>query len=82
MLRSDVADVDLSVGSKRKCALKFKTIDLFSKDLPGFTLKGEHKVRTNPGAVLTIILLTIVFLYGLLKFIQLEARDNPNISTY
>ena len=50
--------------------------------LPAFNIKGDEKVSTIPGGFITIVLYVIVLLYGLLRFLHLATKHNPNISTY
>ena len=57
-------------------------MDIFGKQLPSFNLKGNEIVKTNFGAALTLFLGGIVLLYAVVKFIQLESRENPNITEY
>ena len=59
-----------------------KRIDLFGMPLPSFNIKGEEKTRTNCGAFLTMLLVSIVVLYASIKSVQLQSRSNPIISAF
>ena len=74
-----------STGSKKKnkgLLTHMKRYDMFGRSVPSFNIKGDETLKTNLGAALTMILLAIVLLYSSVKFIELESRNNPNISSY
>ena len=60
----------------------FKRLDMFGQSIPGFKIMGEEQIRTNSGAFLSMLLLGIVAIYGTIKFIHLQQRNNPNITSY
>ena len=55
-------------------------MDGFGQPLPTFNIKGETKVKTAQGGVVTALLCFMVLTYAILKFIQLTGRENPDIS--
>ena len=57
-------------------------IDAFGLPLPTFNLKGRQMVHTRIGGVCTLIIATIVILYASVKFIHLQTRHNPGMSSY
>ena len=60
----------------------FHSVDFFTKDMPQLNLRGETKVPTVFGGLLTIVFFTIIFLYSTMKLQMMVSRANPNISTF
>ena len=58
----------------------FKRMDLFGVDLPTFTIKGESKVMTVTGGILSLCVALVFFVYATLKFSHLVDKYNPEIS--
>ena len=58
----------------------FKKIDIFGKPLPSFNLKGETKVPTLAGGLVTFMIICVFLTYGCLKFFHLIERANPAFS--
>ena len=65
-----------------KSRFSLKHLDMLSMPLPSFKIRGEEEIKTNIGAFLSVLLVTILFIYGFLKLVQLEARANPSITSY
>ena len=65
-----------------KNRFSLKHLDMLSMPLPSFKIGGEEEIKTNIGAFFSVLLVTILFIYGFLKSVQLEAKANPNITTY
>ena len=61
---------------------RMRNFDMFGQPLPTYNVHGEELVKTKFGAVLTMLLLTSIMIYGMYKFIQMESRANANISEY
>ena len=57
-------------------------MDSFGEQLPSFNLKGKDSVNSVLGGIFSLALSLIIFMYGLLKFLHLLDRHNPNISSY
>ena len=55
-------------------------MDLFGVDLPTFNIKGESKVATVTGGLLSFFVGVVFFIYGSLKLSHLMDKYNPNIS--
>ena len=53
------------------------SIDGFGANIPSFNLKGETKVNTVFGGVVTALILLLTLGYSILKAIQLTSRSNP-----
>ena len=49
----------------------FMSLDSFAYEVPSFNIKGDQKVRTSLGGVVTITLLIVSLAYSVLKGIQL-----------
>ena len=60
----------------------FFSFDQFVGRWPTFTLKGKAEVRTSVGALLSIAMMSISFLFALLKLTHLMARKNPLVNTF
>ena len=60
----------------------FKRMDSFGEHLPSFNLRGKDSVNSVLGGIFSLALGLIIFMYGLLKFLHLIDRHNPNISAY
>lgn len=68
--------------SKTNFASSFiKELDLFGKAVPSFSLGGRTTIKTYAGALLSFIILSLTFLFGLLKFQQLIEKKNALINT-
>ena len=57
-----------------------KRIDMFGKEMPSFTLKGETHVGTYYGGFVTLIIFVLTLCFAGLKAVILVNRTNPNIS--
>ena len=55
-------------------------MDIFGVDLPTFNIKGESKVASVTGGLLSFFVGVVFFIYGSLKFSHLMDKYNPNIS--
>ena len=66
--------------SKWKFGTFITSIDGFGADVPSFNLKGESKVNTLFGGVVTALILLLTLGYSILKAIQLTSRSNPSIN--
>ena len=55
-------------------------MDIFGVDLPTFNIKGESKVATVTGGLLSFFVGVVFFIYGTLKLSHLMDKYNPNIS--
>ena len=58
----------------------FKRLDIFGVDLPTFNIKGESKVMTVSGGLLSFFVGIVFFIYGSLKLSHLLDKYNPSIS--
>lgn len=59
--------------------INFDWLDFFSKPYPLFNNKGSERVTTNCGFFMTLMLITLLFLYGSYKLGILIGRNSPNI---
>lgn len=66
--------------SKERVWKNFSQIDLFGQEL-GFNLDGEERIKSVPGIIISILLLLVLFAYGISKFRGLLTYNNPNITT-
>ena len=60
----------------------FKKMDAFSTPFPAFNVKGQTSVRTQVGGVMTMLIATVVIMYGAITFHRLVTKYNPNINDY
>ena len=57
-------------------------IDLFGKDVASFNIKGQKKINTIVGGVVSLVFMTLIFMYGIAKFAHMSNKHNPNFSEY
>ena len=50
--------------------------------MPVFNIEGSSTLNTNTGGVLTVLILTITFVFSIVKFSHLISRQNPTVNTY
>ena len=55
-------------------------MDIFGVDLPTFNIKGESKIMTFTGGLLSFFVGIVFFIYGSLKLSHLLDKYNPSIS--
>ena len=55
----------MTVGSRRNFLIE--RVDVFGEAIPGFNLKGSKKVNTITGGIFSILLYTVMFMYGLVR---------------
>ena len=68
--------------AKWKIGAIVKSIDGFGQEIPSFNLKGETRVNTLFGGVITVLILSLTLAYAVLKGIHLLKRTNPTINKY
>ena len=68
--------------AKWKIGAILKNIDGFGQEIPSFNLKGETRVNTFFGGVITLLIMTLTLAYAILKGIHLLHRTNPTINHY
>ena len=56
-----------------------KSLDMFGAPVPMLNLRGETKVKTSIGAIVSILIFAIVFVFALFKMQQLLVKHNPQI---
>ena len=59
-----------------------KKWDLFERPVPSLNLKGKETIRTLTGSILSLVLRSIMVIFGLLKLNHLLSRHNPTINTF
>lgn len=57
----------------------FTNIDSFGIEVPGFNIKGQTKINTAIGGVLTASILICTLAYAVVKMNELVAGANPTI---
>ena len=58
-----------------------KRLDLFGEAVPNFNLRGQTKVKTSFGAVATILIVTLTFMFSLVKLDHMVLRKSPNLTS-
>lgn len=58
------------------------SLDLFGAPAPTFNIRGETKVRTYFGAVLSTMIITVTLLFSLVKLEHLLSKHNPTVNTF
>ena len=69
-----------SGGASWSVGNRMRDIDGFGKEIPAFNLKGENRVNSVFGGVVTTIILTLTLIYASMKAIDLMEKRNPTIS--
>ena len=59
-----------------------KRLDFFGASVPGFNLRGEDKVNTTTGGVISFLILYTIFLFALVKLPKLLLRENPTVTQF
>lgn len=57
----------------------FKTIDVYGEKI-SLTYKGEESFKTYPGAITSLLILSLVLLYGVFRSYLLIYRVDPDVS--
>ena len=60
----------------------FRSLDFFGKDLPSFILKGQRRVKTRIGGVVSILIFILIIMYASLKFSHLVDKHNPVTNSF
>ena len=68
--------------AKWKIGTFLKNIDQYGQEIPSFNLKGETRVNTLFGGVITIAIMSLTLAYAILKGIHLLHWTNLTINTY
>ena len=55
---------------------------MFGAPLPHFNVEGDEKVKTTIGALLSFSIISLTFLFALLKFQHMSEFRNPSITTF
>ena len=61
---------------------RLASLDLFSRPVPGFNIRGRTKITSLLGSIISGIVVLVIMLYATNKFIHLLKRSNPTISSY
>ena len=59
-----------------------KKVDMFAAKLPMFNIEGKQAVSTSIGGLLSLIILSVTFMFAIMKIQDLLMRKNPNITTF
>ena len=57
-------------------------VDMFSKPMPMFNIKGQRDVRTHCGACLSVAIIFTTIAFAYIKLQHLLERYNPNINVH
>ena len=55
---------------------------MFGAPLPSFNVEGDEKVKTTIGALVSFSIISLTFLFALLKFQHMSEFRNPSITTF
>ena len=69
-----------SGGASWSVSNRMRDIDGFGKEIPAFNLRGENRVNSVCGGVVTTIILTLALIYASVKAIDLVEKKNPVIN--
>ena len=54
---------------------------MFGQPIPTLNNKGKTEIHTSEGVLISVILLTVMFLFGAMKLEHLVTRHNPQVSS-
>ena len=57
-------------------------LDFYGKDVPAFNIKGQNRVNTVFGGIMTSMVLVLTLIYTVIKLDELYSRQNPIISEW
>ena len=57
-------------------------LDFYGKDVPAFNIKGQNRVNTIFGGIMTSMVLLLTLVYTVIKLDELYSRQNPIISEW
>ena len=58
------------------------TLDMYGEPLPFFNMGGQTKVRTAFGGIISLVIFSMLFMFGMLKFKQLMSKHNPSVNFF
>ena len=58
-----------------------KNLDMFGAPLPNFNSQGRATVKTSCGTCVSLLILTVTFMFAILKLEHLVEKKNPSITT-
>ena len=58
-----------------------KRLDMFGAPVPSFNIEGQRSMKTNCGAIATILMISITIMFTLVKLEHLVLKKNPSLTT-
>ena len=59
-----------------------KGLDLFAAPLPQFNVRGEQDVKTHIGGFVSLLMMTVTFIFAMMKLQNLFDFKNPAIAIF
>ena len=59
-----------------------KKMDFFASPVPSFYIDKRDTITTSVGAISSILILIVTFMFALIRFEILASRKNPNLTNY
>ena len=56
------------------------SIDIYKRRMPMFNLRGKESVGSFCGGICTLMVLTVLLIFGVIKLNHLLSKYNPNVS--
>ena len=60
-------------------AVFLKDFDMFGAEVPGLNLRGQSKIKTSPGACISIIIMCLTTIFSLIRLQHMLVRKNPAV---
>ena len=54
---------------------------MFGAPVPAFNLKGKQRIQSHIGGCISIIIISVVLIYGINNLQKVITHQNPNINT-
>ena len=59
-----------------------KNVDMFGAPVPTFNLGGKNQVQTSFGALVSMIIMSLVFMFSLMKLEGLLMKKRPDVVSF
>ena len=80
LLSSRVPSTRATQAGKWHIRRFFERFDSLGRDVPAINLNGRPEVNTCFGGFMTVVIITVTFLYASMKLVELIQNTNPTIS--
>ena len=75
-----------TAASTKRCEIPIprllRRLDMFGKNIPSFNISGQERMYTAAGGLFSLMIFSVVFIFGAQKMVNLVSRRNPTVNTY